>query len=71
MLLVNITPIDWTLGQGVKRRTVEKPRAWLARLVNITYNVCLNAPGVGRLVGRLCMEVQAKRHRWCSGKQGE
>ena len=71
MLLVNITPIDWTLGQGVKRRTVEKPRAWLARLVNITYNVCLNAPGVGRLVGRLCMEVQAKRHRWCSGKQSE
>ena len=24
MLLVNIIPIDWTLGQGVKRRTVEK-----------------------------------------------
>lgn len=23
MLLVNIIPIDWTLGQGVKRRTVE------------------------------------------------
>ena len=49
MLLVNITPIDWTLGQGVKRRTVEKPRAWLARLVNITYNVGLNAPLEGRL----------------------
>ena len=24
MPLVNIIPIDWTLGQGVKRRTVEK-----------------------------------------------
>ena len=24
MLLVNIIPIDWTLGQGVKHRTVEK-----------------------------------------------
>ena len=49
MLLVNIIPIDWTLGQGVKRRTVEKPRAWLARLVNVTYNVGLNAPLEGRL----------------------
>ena len=25
MLLVNMIPIDWTLGQGVWRRIVEKP----------------------------------------------